>query len=121
MFEHVLCLASAIVQPSDEEKPLLSALCAAAMAELAQRLREGVPPDQCGDAFPCAAALTAAAGLLPCRDGGSVEQFSAGDVSVRSGGSGQMQQAATLMLRQAAAMMAPYWNDDGFAFVGVRG
>lgn len=121
MLEHILHLAEAIVQPSDAEKPLLTALCAAAEAELARRLREGLSPEDCGDVFPCAAALLAAAGLLPCRSGGDVEQFSAGDVSLRTGGGGQVCEAAAAMRRQAASMMAGYWGDDAFAFQGVPG
>lgn len=121
MLEHILHLAEAIVQPSDAEKPLLTALCAAAEAELTRRLREGLSPEDCGDVFPCAAALLAAAGLLPCRSGGDVEQFSAGDVSLRTGGGGQVCEAAAAMRRQAASMMAGYWGDDAFAFQGVPG
>lgn len=121
MLEHILHLAEAIVQPSEAEKPLLTALCAAAEAELTRRLREGLSPEDCGDAFPCAAALLAAAGLLPCRSGGDVEQFSAGDVSLRTGGGGQVCEAAAAMRRQAASMMAGYWGDDAFAFQGVPG
>ena len=37
--------------------PLLEALCAAAEAELAGGLREGLAPEDCSDAFRCAAAL----------------------------------------------------------------
>lgn len=121
MFEHILTLAAGIVQPSDAEKPLLAALCAAAQIELAGRLRSGVSPEDCGDAFPCAAALLAAAGILPCRSGGEVEQFSAGDVSVRTGGNGQLCQAAAVMRRQAVSMLAPYAEDGDFVFRGVRG
>lgn len=121
MLEHILHLAEAIVQPSDAEKPLLTALCAAAEAELTRRLREGLSPEDCGDVFPCAAALLAAAGLLPCRSGGDVEQFSAGDVSLRTGGGGQVCEAAAAMRRQAASMMAGYCCDDAFAFQGVPG
>lgn len=120
MFEQILYLAAAIVQPTEEERPLLTAMCTAAMAELGQRLRDGLSPEDCGDAFPCAAALLAAAGVLPCRSGGDVEQFSVGDVSLRTGGSG-ISETASALRRQAASMMSPYWGDDEFAFLGVRG
>lgn len=121
MFEHVLSLASVIVQPSEEEKPLLAALCAAAVTDLTGRLRPSLTPEDCGDAFPCAAALSAAAAMLPCRGGGDVEQFSAGDVSVRTGGSGGARQAAGEMRRRAEEIIAPYAADGSFAFRGVRG
>ena len=43
-----------------------------------------------------------------------------GDVSLRtgSGGSGG---GAEILRRQAERLMAPYWQDDGFAFLEVRG
>lgn len=121
MLEQILSLAAVIVQPTEAEQPLLSALCTAAEAELGRRLRDGVRPEECGDAFLCAAALLAAAGLLPCRSGGDVEQFSVGDVSIRTGSSGQVCEAAAAMRRQAASMMAAYCGDNEFAFLGVRG
>lgn len=121
MLEQILHLAEVIVQPSKTELPLLTALCAAAEVELAKRLQEGLSPEDCGDAFPCAAALLAAAGILPCRSGGGVEQFSAGDVSLKTGSVGQVCEAAAAMRRQAARMMAAYWGDDSFAFLGVQG
>ena len=120
MFEQILYLAAAIVQPTEEERPLLTAMCTAAMAELTRRLREGLSPEDCGDAFPCAAALLAAAGVLPCRSHGEAEQFSVGDVSLRTSG-GRICETANAMRRQAAGMMSPYWSDDEFAFLGVRG
>ena len=121
MHEAILKLASAIARPSEEEAGLLEALCTAAEAETAGRLREDVRQEDCGSAFLCAAALLAAAGLLPCRESAGVEQFSAGDVSLRLGGSEELCQVSAALRRQAAAVMAPYWQDDGFAFLGVRG
>ena len=121
MFEQILYLASAIAQPSEAEKPLLEALCTAAEAQLRQRLREDVSPEDCEETFACAAALLAAAGLLPCRSGGDVEQFTVGDVSVKTGGGSQVCEAAAAMRRQAAGMMEAYCGDDTFAFQGVRG
>lgn len=121
MFEQILYLASAITQPSETERPLLEALCTSAEAELGQRLRDGVRPEDCQEAFACAAALLAASGLLPCRSGGNVEQFTAGDVSVKTGGGSQVCEAAAAMRRQAASMMEAYCGDGAFAFRSVRG
>lgn len=120
MVEQILGLAALIARPAEEEKPLLEAMCTAAAADLTRRLRDGVKPEDCRDSFPCAAALLAAGGLLACRSGGDVEQFSVGDVSVRTGGS-QGCETAAAMRRQAAAMMAGFCGDDEFAFLGVRG
>lgn len=121
MLEQIISLTAAIAHPSEEEMPLLTALCTAAKAELVRRLREDVAPEDCGSAFPCAAALLAAAGLLPCRSGGNTEQFSVGDVSLRTGSGDWTCEAAAAMRRQAASMMAAYWNDDAFSFQGVKG
>lgn len=121
MREQILQLASVIVRPSEAEMPLLEALCTAAEAEVSRRLGEDTAPEDCGDAFLCAAALLAAAGMLPCRSGGDVEQYTVGDVSVRTGSGGQSCEAAAAMRRQAASIMAPYWGDGEFAFQEVRG
>lgn len=119
MFEEILQLASAIVRPTEAEQPLLEALCTAAEAELAGQLREGITAEDCREIFPCAAALLAAAGLLPCRDSGEAVRFTAGDISLQP--SGSCCQTAAAMRHQAAAMMAPYWEDNTFAFREVRG
>ncbi len=121
MLEQIFYLAAVIARPSEEEKPLLTALCTAADAELSRQLKDGIRPEDCGDAFPCAAALLAAAGLLPCRSEENAEQFTVGDVSVRTGGGGQACETAAAMRRQAAGMMAPYRGDGEFAFQGVKG
>lgn len=120
MHEKIYTLAAAIAGPTEEERPLLEALCTAAQADLASRLREGTAPEECGEAFFCAAALMATAGLLPGREAGGVEQFTVGEVSVRTGGRDGCTAAAALR-RQAAALIAPYCEDDSFAFWGVRG
>jgi len=120
MHEKIMALAAAIVSPGEAELPLLEALCTAAQAELSSMLREGADPAGCADIFSCAAALLAAAALLPCRETGGVEQFTVGEVSVRTGGGAGCEAAGTLR-RQALTIMAPYCRDGGFAFLGVRG
>ena len=100
---------------------LASVIAQAGEAQTAQRLREGCTAGDCGDAFCCAAAMLAAAGMLTCRGGGDVEQMQAGDVSLRLGPGGGACEAAAVLRRQCALLMAPYWEDDGFAFAGVRG
>jgi len=120
MHEKILKLAACISQASEEEGPLLEALCTAAEEGIIRRLRKDRTPESCGDTLYCAAALLAAAGMLTCRDSGDdVEQFTAGDVSLRLG-QGACEGAAALR-RQAERMMAPFWEDDAFAFAGVRG
>ena len=120
MHEKILALATAIASPRQAEEPVLEALCAAAEADLAKRLRPGVSAEDCPDAFSCAAALLAAAGLLPCREANGVNAFTVGEVSIQSGGTEQGE-ASEALRRQAAALIAPFLSDDSFAFVGVRG
>ena len=119
MHETILSLAKAITSSSDQEQPLLESLCACAEAQITQRLSPGVTPEAYADAFTCAAAMLAAAGLFSCRSAGGAEQFTAGDVSLRL--STDADGAAAALQRQAEAMMAPYWQDDTFAFLGVKG
>ena len=121
MFEQIPLLAAAITLPTEAEKPLLAALCTAAVGSVTQRLRPGLSAEDCGDAFLCAAAMVAAAGLISCRSSGDVEQFSAGDVSLKTGSNDNGCKAAASMRRHAAELMEPYWVDDGFAFAGVKG
>jgi len=113
-----MALAGQIVSATEAEAGLLEALCAAAEEFWARRLRDGLTPEQCGGAFLCAAAFTAAAGIAATRDGGGVS-FKAGDVSVSeaSGGGGS---AACALREQAEGLMAPYAAADDFAFRGVR-
>ena len=120
MYEKIYALACAVAAPTEAEKPLLEALCSAAQADLAGRLRQDVAPEDCSDAFLCAAALLAVSGLLPCREAGGVEQFTVGEVSVRTGSSGGCTASAALR-SQAAALLAPYCGDGSFAFLGVKG
>ncbi len=112
MHETILSLAEAITSPSDQEQPLLESLCTCAEAQITQRLSSGVTPETCAAAFTCAAALLAAAGLFSCRSAG-------GDVSLRL--SADAGGAAAALQHQAETMMAPYFQDDTFAFLGVRG
>ena len=122
MHEKILKLAASISQAEADEGPMLAALCTAAEESVTRRLREGQTPADCGETFYCAAALLAAAGMLTCRDtGDGVEQFTAGDVSMRLGQSSGACESAAALRRQAERMMAPFWADDQFAFTGVRG
>lgn len=99
---------------AEEDDTLLEALCSAAEMVWNARLRAGVTAGDCGEAFLCAAAMTAAADYEAGR--GEVESFTAGELSVkrRSGGSEALRQAAE-------RLMEPYVSVQGFAFRGVRG
>ena len=99
-----------------EESQGLKALCEAAVEALTGELREGVSPEDCGAAFVLGAAWLALAGMETGRDG--VESFTAGAVSIRTGGSGEREKALRLQARQ---VMKPFLRDEGFIFRGVRG
>jgi len=113
-----MALAGRIASATEEEAGLLETLCAAAEDAWARRLRPGLTPEQCGGAFLCAAAFTAAAGIAATRDGGGVS-FKAGDVSV-SQPAGSAGSAARDLREQAERLMTPYAAADDFAFRGVR-
>ena len=109
MEEQILAFVELMGGRGNEE--LLRPLCQAAEREMAGRLREGLSPEACGPAFPVAAAWLVLAGLEAGTDG--VTSFSAGDLTVHTGGDG-----AGAMRRQAERLMAPYLA-DGFAFRGA--
>ena len=104
------------------ESDQLRALCSVALAELTGRLRPDISREDCGDALIQAAALLsmsmhgeAAMGV----DG--VSSYSAGDVSVTRRSAGEISAYARGLRDQAELIMAPYIDDRGFAFKGVRG
>ena len=119
MTERILELARGMCG-AEEEDALLEALCHAAETAWRLRLKDGVTTEACGEAFLCAAALSAAADHLAGQCGGSVESFTAGEISIkRQSGTGNHGSEA---MRQAAErLMAPYVVQERFAFKGVRG
>ena len=119
MREEIYAIAAAIASPSAEEADILELLCGAAEAELTASLRPGITAAGCREAFLCAAGYLAAAGLLAGR-GGAVEQFAAGEVSIRTGSTGNRGEELRSL---AGRLMAPYSDGgaDAFAFRGVPG
>ena len=115
----VLSLAKDLGHLEDEPSEALETLCAAAVAELNGWLRDGVCPEDCGSAFPLAAAWLVLAGLAAGESGGT-ERFTAGEISVQRDGEDAAARRAALRL-QARQVMAPYIRDGGFAFLGVDG
>ena len=120
MTEEILALALQL-GGREEDEEILRTLCQAAEAELAGRLRTGVSAEDCGEAFPLAAAYWALAGLSAAGQQGTVESFTAGDVTIRQG-SGSTAAGQTAALReQAERLLAPWLQDDGFCFQKVMG
>jgi hypothetical protein len=117
--EQVMKLAQAMAGEAAEDT--LEALCHGAEALWEQRLKQGVTAADCGWAFVCAAALSAAAALSGGRGAAGVSSFTAGDVTVRSAGGADTAAAAAAMADQAERLMAPYVDRDDFAFCGVKG
>ena len=114
MIERVVELAMALGKRGESEE--LSLLCAAAVEELKGLLKPGITVDDCGEAFPLAAAWMALAGEEALDDG--VESLTAGDVTIRRGESQFRQKALRLQARQ---VMKPYLRDESFVFKGVKG
>ena len=120
MTEEIYAIAAAVASPGQEETELLELLCAAAEQELTAALRPGVAAADCREAFLCAAGYLAAAGLVGSR-GGRAEQFTAGEVSIRTGGT---EDRGTQLRALARQLMAPYSESggaDAFAFRGGPG
>ena len=92
---------------------LLRLLCGAS----ASSLREGLTPEDCKADFIAAASLLALAQLNGVDDDAQVEEFKAGDLTVKQG-SKNRDAASQCLQRQAELMIAPYLK-DGFSFRGV--
>lgn len=111
-FTQALLLAGDL-EPKREA--LLKTLCRGAVASLTSRLRDGLKAEDCGADLVSAASLYALATLNEMGEGEYIQQFSAGDVTIRTGKS----DAASNCLRyQAQWIMAPYLK-DAFSFQGV--
>ena len=120
MDEEITALAQILGHVEDGGLEALRALCHPARLEVAGWLKAGGAPEDCGGAFPLAAAWVALAELAAGQDGG-VERFTAGAVSVQMKG-GQDAAARRAVLRlQARQVMRPYIRDEGFVFRGVPG
>ena len=119
MTEQILALCRAMGAGREE---LLLPLAQAVEGLLAGRLKEGVAPEDCGPAFPLAAAMLAMDRLSGMAGGGSageVTSFTAGDLTVRreSGGGA----SGRSLSAQAEGLLAPWLEDTGFVFQGVEG
>jgi hypothetical protein len=93
----------------------LEVLCRSAEVSLRAKLREGITPEDCKADFVAAASLYALAAMTEMDKDLQVEQFTAGDLTLRRKGT----DAAVCCLRyQAELLMLPYVNDR-FSFRGV--
>ena len=98
-----------------KQEALLRLLCSGAANALASRLRSGITPQDCKADFVAAASLYALAALSEAEGLEGVESFTAGDVTVKKGGTSA---ASACLRRQADLMISPYCMDT-FSFQGV--
>ena len=119
--DEIYTLAAGFSAAGAPDEAALRALCGAAEVELTNRLRRDVTAEDCGDAFCCAAAYTAAADLAASRGGDGLESFTAGAVSVRLGTAAERGEAGLALRRAAERLMAPYVEPGDFSFKGVPG
>ena len=115
-----MTLAKALSGASEDQETLLEMLCQAAEQRWRDRLRQGVTAEACGEAFPCAAAFTAAADLAAGGSGG-VSGFTAGSVSVLAQTAAEEAAQAAELRRTAERLMAPLTVPEDFCVRGVRG
>ena len=113
-------LAETVSGTGENEAALLEALCSAAIRRWRGRLRERLTAEECGTAFYCAAAFTAAADLI-AGGGEAVTSFAAGQISVKTRTAAESAALAASLRQPAEELMAPYTVPDGCAFLGVRG
>lgn len=98
-----------------EQESLLRTFCIAAERSLAARMKDSLAPEDCKADFIAAASLFALAALSEADKLGNVEQFTAGDVTVRKTNNDA---AINCLRNQAELMISPYLKDR-FTFLGV--
>lgn len=115
VYAHARVLAP---EMSSECQAMLEAVCQSTMVSLRSRLRENLTVEDCKADFVTAASMMALAAMSHISDlgqMGTLEQITAGDLTLRRG-SGNM--AAECLRSQAEMLIAPYVKEP-FLFVGV--
>ncbi len=116
--EQVFAQASMLAGELEEkQRGLLRLLCGIATSSLSARLKPGLTPEDCKADFIAAASLYALAALNGADRDVDMEEFKAGDLSIKKGSSG-MDAASRCLERQAELIISPYLKDR-FAFLGV--
>ena len=117
MTEQVMELVRALCGPGQSEAVLYT-LCEGACRALDWRLKDGLTAEDCGGAYPLAAAWIVMDWLRGSRGLEGVTALSAGDISLRrEAGDGD----GARLSQRAFQLMAPYFKDEGFVFRGVEG
>ena len=116
--EQVFAQAALLAGELDgRQTELLNVLCAAAASSLAARLKDGLTPEDCKADFIAAASLYALSSLSGVDEDVEVEEFKAGDLTVRKGSTAR-DAASRCLERQAEMIILPYLKDR-FTFMGV--
>jgi len=116
MNEQVFAQAALLAgQLESRQADLLKVLCRAAVTSLRSRLREGITEEDCKADFIAAASLFALAALNEAAQLGGVEEFKAGDLTIRRGGADT---PSRCLHRQAELIIQPFLQDS-FSFRGV--
>ena len=116
--EQVYAQALLLAGDLDERQcQLLQLLCTAATSSLESRLRDGITAEDCKADFIAAASLYALSSLNGVEETVQVEEFQAGDLTVRQSKEGR-DAASNCLQRQADMMILPYLKDR-FSFLGV--
>ena len=102
-------------QLEERQAQLLKILCQAAVSSLENRLKDGLTADACKADFVAAASLFALAALNEAGQAGTLEEFRAGDLTVKRSG---MDTSSRCLQRQAELIIQPFLKDT-FAFLGV--
>lgn len=120
MIQEIIEMARKLGKVADEDLEILTALCQAAEAEMAGRLRDGVTAEDCGQAYVLGCAWLALAAMAVNGTGTAPLKFTAGEVSIQEEIGDGVQRARALRL-QAETVLGPYLQDCGFVFRGVEG
>ena len=117
--DDIFALAKSLGEVGAADEPRLQTMCAAAEREFTGRLRPGVSPDDCGEAYRLGCACLAVAFLSGAQAVIGEEGFTAGSLTIRNRAT--LTERAEVMRAHAQRIMGPYLRDDRFAFTGVRG
>ena len=116
MTERIFACAVLPAKDLDGQKQeLLRLLCEVSESVLISRLRDGLMPEDCGEAFVTAAAWYALADLNAVAADLQVKEFKAGDLTVKQDST---EDFSRRLRKQADLLMAPYLK-DAFSFTGV--
>lgn len=107
--EEILKIAARICGAAEDDA-LLTGLCQAAYSALELRLREDVSVEDCGKAFPIAAAAMAAKAWEDGMGTAQVSSFAAGSVSL------EVDQEGNRFASAAMNLLGPWLKDGEFGF-----